>query len=68
MKTWRSNDLADIRRALEALPETCRYHGDKLWRGGQFYDGACCETGKPSLYRHQAEDALKRLQGAEGDL
>lgn len=54
-------DLAKIQRALEALPKTCKYHGDKLDGGSHWYDGACCETGKPSLYRREAEAALQRV-------
>lgn len=52
------HDATTIRRALEALPATCRYHGDELEWG--LRREACCDTGKPALLRRKAEDALKR--------
>lgn len=54
-------DLAVIREALEHLPATCRYHGDNLDREARWGGGACCDTGKPSLARRNAEDGLRRL-------
>jgi hypothetical protein len=55
-------DLAAIRRALEALPERCRYHGDELVSKRPFWgDDSCCDTGKPSLYRRRALEALNRI-------
>jgi hypothetical protein len=63
-------DMEMIEDAIEALPTQCLYHGDKveaadigvapLWQ--QSYDGACCATGKPALYRRRAEAALERLR------
>lgn len=47
-------DLATIRRALEMLPATCRYHGGNLERVGPL-GSPCCDTGKPALYRRRAE-------------
>lgn len=60
-----ASDAALIQRALEALPATCRYHGDNLDREARWGGGACCDTGNPSLYRRHAEAALKRARGGE---
>ncbi|MBT2492349.1 hypothetical protein J7E96_28335 [Streptomyces sp. ISL-96] len=51
-----------LRRALEQLPERCRYHGDRL-DPDHFSWGreACCDTGTPSLRRRRALAALDQL-------
>lgn len=57
------SDLSAIRRALEKLPATCRYHGDKIdppndmWRRE-----ACCDTGIPAMRRRRAEEQLQALE------
>ena len=54
-------DAAIIQRALDHLPAECHYHGDKLVRDyGMWRGEACCDTGKASLARREAEAALKR--------
>lgn len=59
-------DARLIQRALEALPAECRYHGENFEQDyGMHGTGSCCDTGKPSLYRHHAEAALKRARGDE---
>jgi hypothetical protein len=55
-------DLALIRKALNALPNQCRYHHDRTEpdshaRGRE----ACCDTGVPAQRRKLAEQALQRL-------
>ncbi|MEU0836090.1 hypothetical protein [Streptomyces sp. NPDC005969] len=52
--------LPVLRRAIEALPETCRYHADTSPRGG-WRDEACCDTGIPARRRALAEKALGAL-------
>jgi hypothetical protein len=60
------HDAATIQRALEALPKTCKYHGDKLERNGSAWtDSSCCDTGKPSLLRRKAEVALAHARSKE---
>ncbi len=51
-----------IRRALEKLPATCRYHGDNTQpdRPGWGRE-ACCDTGIPAQRRKLAEAALDQL-------
>lgn len=53
-------DLAAIRIALTSLPPACRFHGTKLEPTGPTRE-ACCDTGKPSLRRRTALEALDRL-------
>lgn len=54
-------DAAMIQRALETIPAECRYHGDRIVVDyGLCGDGSCCDTGRPSMYRRFAEEALKR--------
>ena len=55
-------ELAIVREAIEMLPATCKYHGDNLDGGSHWYGGACCDTGRPSLARRKAEEALRRLE------
>lgn len=57
---------AELREALDFLPKTCRYHGDKLDRDGM-WGPACCETGRPALARRNALAALERVAAAEGE-
>lgn len=57
-----NHDTALIQRALQTIPANCRYHGDKLEREN---NRPCCDTGLPSLYRRQAEAALKRARGEQ---
>jgi hypothetical protein len=51
-----------IRAALVRLPENCRYHGADIVEDRpahrQWYSGACCATGEPSLLRRRALEAL----------
>jgi hypothetical protein len=67
-------DVEALEDAIEALPTKCLYHGDKL-TGTELginpylinplsnpYDGACCQSGKPALFRRRAEAALQRLR------
>ena len=61
-------DVEALEDAVEALPTQCLYHGDKLeatdhvFTDRILYDGACCASGQPALYRRRAEAALKRLR------
>lgn len=56
-------DFATVRRAIEALPAKCQYHGDEIVRDyGMWRGEACCDTGKPALARREAEEALRRLE------
>lgn len=61
-------DVEALKDAIEALPTKCLYHEGKItalerWgQGDSRYDGACCATGKPALYRRRAEAALERLR------
>lgn len=53
-----------LRRALEQLPETCRYHGDQLdpdHTRALYRSEACCDTGIPALRRRRAFEALASL-------
>lgn len=54
--------ITTIRRALDELPSTCRYHGDNTApdRPGWGRD-ACCDTGTPAQRRKDAEQALDQL-------
>ncbi|MEU0275946.1 hypothetical protein [Streptomyces sp. NPDC006307] len=57
-----------IRRALEQLPERCRYHGERL--DPDHYSWAreaCCDTGTPSLRRRRALAALDQLTAPPPD-
>ena len=57
-------DAKAIQEALDALPAICHYHGDKIVRDyGMWRGEACCDTGKPSLLRRDAEAALQRALG-----
>jgi hypothetical protein len=58
-------DLAAIRAALDAMPPACRYHGTNL-EGTSRYREECCDTGKPSLLRRRALEALERVERAAG--
>lgn len=64
-------DMEALEDAVEVLPTRCLYHEEKieydlLSHAGPIdsdsYDGACCATGKPALYRRRAEAALERLR------
>ena len=59
-------DVEALEDAVEALPTRCLYHGGSLdsptTASGLAYDGACCSSGQPALYRRRAEAALKRLR------
>jgi hypothetical protein len=55
-------EVATIREALEHLPKQCKYHGDELQSGTRWYGGACCETGRPSLARRNAEAVLALVE------
>lgn len=56
-------DLEALENAIEALPTQCLYHGDKIDCFSRAdYDGACCQSGKPALYRRRAEVALERMR------
>lgn len=56
-------DLSRIRAALEQLPTTCRYHGDKIDPPeGLLRREACCDTGIPAMRRRQAEEQLQALE------
>lgn len=57
------HDARLIQTALDTIPTECRYHGRDLEWG--LRPDPCCDTGKPSLYRRDAEAALKRARGAE---
>jgi len=62
--TLSAHDATLIQRALDTIPAECRYHGDNLERDyGMHGTGSCCDTGKPSLYRREAEAALTRACG-----
>lgn len=62
-------DMEALEDAVEALPIRCLYHGDDIeapkdlpeWTRSS-YDGACCQTGRPALYRRRGEAALERLR------
>lgn len=59
-----TRDAALIQRALEALPAECAYHGAEFVVDyGICGDGSCCDTGRPSMYRRFAEEALQRAVG-----
>ncbi|MCW7941678.1 hypothetical protein AAW14_06445 [Streptomyces hygroscopicus] len=56
-------DLSAIRRALEKLPATCRYHGEKIDPPeGLIRREACCDTGIPAMRRRKAEEQLCALE------
>lgn len=56
-------DFAVVRAALAALPDCCRYHGDRLDPDHLSYGReACCDTGVPAQRRRVAEKALQRLE------
>lgn len=50
-----------LRRALEQLPATCRYHGDQLTAAHYSRGEGCCDTGIPALRRWRAAEALEKL-------
>ncbi|MEU9033816.1 hypothetical protein AB0D45_02710 [Streptomyces sp. NPDC048352] len=57
-----------IRRALEQLPERCRYHGERLDPDHYSWGReACCDTGTPSLLRRRALAALDQLTAPPPD-
>jgi hypothetical protein len=58
-----------IARALDSLPKTCRYHGDRLDPAeyGGWGRTACCDTGEPARRRQQAELALLVLTTTPAD-
>jgi hypothetical protein len=61
VRTIGRTDAAMIRRALETIPAECRYHGERLEIDyGLHGMGSCCDTGKPSMYRKYAMEALDR--------
>ncbi|MFD7868027.1 hypothetical protein [Streptomyces sp. NPDC059783] len=54
--------LPVLRRAVEALPAKCLYHGDPTpSTGGWRWSEACCDTGMPARRRALAEEALNAL-------
>lgn len=56
-------DLSVIRAALEKLPATCRYHGDKIDPPESLIRReACCDTGIPAMRRRKAEEQLQALE------
>lgn len=56
-------DLKAIKRALEALPSQCRYHGEKTEPVRELLQReACCDTGTPAQRRKLAEEAVRRLE------
>ncbi|PSK52424.1 hypothetical protein B0E38_04750 [Streptomyces sp. 111WW2] len=58
-----------IARALDRLPKSCRYHGDRLDPAeyGGWRRTACCDTGEPARLRQQAEAALLALTDTSPD-
>lgn len=54
-------DLRTIRAALDSMPPACRYHGTNL-EGTSRYREECCDTGRPSLLRKRALEALERME------
>ena len=58
--------LPAIRRALEQLPSTCRYHGDKTMPADTWpRREACCDTGIPAQRRKEAEAAIATALGQQ---
>ncbi|MHA6764734.1 hypothetical protein [Streptacidiphilus sp. PAMC 29251] len=60
-------DLLTIRSALEKLPATCRYHGERIEPEGSSWVSlreSCCDTGLPSVLRRRAMDVLDRIEAA----
>lgn len=56
-------DLSSIRAALQQLPATCHYHGEKIDPPKDFFRReACCATGIPAMRRRQAEEQLEALE------
>lgn len=55
--------LPALRRAVEELPATCRYHDDTTPHGS--WREACCDTGVPARRRFLAEEALNALTKEE---
>ena len=56
-------DFSAVWRALEKLPATCRYHGDKIDPPeGLLRREACCDTGTPAVRRRKAEEQLQALE------
>lgn len=55
--------LPVLRRAVETLPATCRYHDETHPHGS--WREACCDTGVPARRRALAEQALNALTKEE---
>lgn len=56
-----------LRRALDCLDATCRYHGDRLdpdEHGRRYRAEACCDTGIEPRRAREATAALSRLRTA----
>lgn len=62
-------DLPTIRTALQRLPETCRYHGERIEPEGSSWVSlreSCCDTGLPAVLRRRAMDVLDRIEDNHG--
>ncbi|MEU4911613.1 hypothetical protein, partial [Streptomyces fradiae] len=56
--------LPDLRRAIDSMPTTCRYHGDRLdpdQYGRMVRSEACCDTGVAPRRAREARRAIDRL-------
>jgi hypothetical protein len=54
--------LPAVRKAIDALPEVCRYHGEHLDPPIPSYGSeSCCDTGRPAMRRRAAEYYLRAL-------
>ena len=59
--------LPDLRRAVDCLDATCRYHGDRLdpdEYGRRYRAEACCDTGVEPRRAREARQTLDRLSAA----
>lgn len=59
--------LPDLRRAIDCLDATCRYHGDRLdpdEYGRRYRAEACCDTGVEPRRAREARQTLDRLRAA----
>ena len=59
--------LPDLRRAVDCLDATCRYHGDRLdpdEYGRRYRAEACCDTGIEPRRAREARQTLDRLRAA----
>ena len=59
--------LPDLRRAIDCLDATCRYHGDRLdpdEYGRRYRAEACCDTGVEPRRAREARQTLDRLSAA----